>query len=209
MSIWTSSAIFGAIALALAGCSSLGIAAATGPRAQTVTTGGMAVTLAAPDGFCIDRRASRPRANPPVVLFLPCGAEAPRRPAVLTATASAAVAGQSVAGSGAALQNFLRSEAGRAALSRDGRAQSVAVIDSVIRDGALIVHLRDRSPPPAPGLSPTYRRAFLNVGDALVSIAVLGVDADPMGNAQSRALLAAGIAAIRAANAAPVLAEAG
>jgi hypothetical protein len=98
---------------------------------------------------------------------------------------------------------------GHASRRRDGRPQSVAVIDSVIRDGALIVHLRDRSPPPAPGLSPTYRRAFLDVGDALVSIAVLGVDADPMGNAQSRALLAAGIAAIRAANAAPVLAEAG
>ncbi|MBL4556479.1 MAG: hypothetical protein JKP98_02560 [Rhodobacteraceae bacterium] len=208
MSIWTSSAIFGAIALALAGCSSLGIAAATGPRAQTVTTGGMAVTLAAPDGFCIDRRASRPRANPPVVLFVPCGAEAPRRPAVLTATASAAVAGQSVAGSG----RRCRISCAR----RRGAPRSAATVGAIGR--------RDRQrdpgrcadrasarpqPTPAPGLSPTYRRAFLNVGDALVSIAVLGVDADPMGNAQSRALLAAGIAAIRAANAAPVLAEAG
>jgi hypothetical protein len=209
MSTWTSSVAAALCLLGLGGCAAGESADAPGPHARAVAAGATRVTLAAPAGFCMDRRASRPAADPPMLLFLPCGEDAPVRPALLTATAAPGDPTDTVVGSGPALERYLRSAPGRAGLSRSGQAESVTVLGTVMRGGALVVHLRDTSPPPAPGLSATYRRAFLDAGGALVSVAVLGIADDPLGNVESRVLLDRFVAATKAANAAPARAGPG
>ncbi|WP_424971964.1 hypothetical protein [Dinoroseobacter sp. S76] len=178
----------GLASLVLAGCAELGAIGlsigAIGQSAVTVSRG--EVTIAGPEGFCVYPFATRDRGTQAFVLLGNCAAitrseEAPQPPihALLTAAVRETDAIE-VASQSDLLASFLRSETGRAMLSRDKNAATVTILDSFSRGDVLYVHARDESESYAPGMTAEHWRAFLDVDGRIVALAVLGFEADPL-----------------------------
>lgn len=196
----------------LAGCAELGaIGLSIGAIGQpTVAVSRGEVTIAGPDGFCVYPFATRDRGPQAFVLLGNCAAitrseEAPQPPihAVLTATVRETNAIE-VASQTALLAEFLRSETGRAMLSRAKEAETVTILDSFERGDVLYVHTRDTSPSYAPGMSAEHWRAFLDVDGRVVALAVLGFEADPLSAREGLAAARDFVTAIQRSNPATV-----
>jgi len=186
MSTWISehawrSAAGVSLAVILAGCMNGGGTGAfsyTRMAPQSVTVADH-VVVTAPDGYCVDARATRKA----FVLLASCAsvtrkanAPQPFAPALLTVTVTPQGDGEPpIARQTASLKRFFGSDAGRAALARDGQAGSVDVIETTTRNGAFIIHLRDRSKNTAPGLSDQEWRAIFTVNGQMVAASVAGL----------------------------------
>jgi hypothetical protein len=148
------------------------------------------VVISGPDGFCIDRSASRDDDEGAFVLLASCAAlegspGAPRAPAPVLLTASVAPrpgSGGRPEDRAALLSRYFSSDEGRAALARDGRAEHVAVDRMFARDGLFLIHARDRSAGLGPGLHDDYWRAIFEVNGRLVTASAVGIDKAPIGN---------------------------
>lgn len=195
MSIWTFRRGFPAAALLvlLAGC-------AAGPDVmrrdsgtlrmppETVAVAGRSVVIGGPEGYCIDRSASRLRGATAFVLLGSCAsiardprAGAPRTPGVLMASVGSDTgSGPAIGAAIDQLERVLDAPAGRAALARDGRAGSVTVLDSRREDGALFVYLRDTGKDIAPGLAQAYWRGLFDVNGRLVTVSVVSFADNPL-----------------------------
>lgn len=138
MSIWTSSLI----ALLL-------------PMAAAAET----LRVAPPDGYC-----TVPGGGEKMVVLGPCP-DGDAAPAVLTVMTGAAGSASALADQ-AAVARWLGTEAGRAALSRRGRARDVTVLEMRGRGDALLVRLRD---PAAMGES---WRILVPLADRMVTLTV-------------------------------------
>ncbi|WP_424990330.1 hypothetical protein [Fluviibacterium sp. S390] len=166
------------------------------------------VTVVGPSGYCIDKSGSRDRERGSFVLLGSCATlngepEGPTAPGVLTALVSPET-DQPQAPTAAQLERFLRSTSGRAALSHDNRADTVTLLD-IRRDGdVLLLKVRDRSTGRPDDLQDTSWRAVLAMKNRLVALSVHSHEAVPMTDAQMRRTLDRFLAAMRAANAAPV-----
>lgn len=205
MSIWTSSTSALLTVALLSGCIEAG-----GPGAPTrlAVTGG-AVTIAGPDGYCIDRRSSHTGKDEGFVLMASCAAvsrnaQAPRPavPALLTATiVPPEGAGGPVTGQMSGLKRYFGSATGRAALARDDRSDSVEIIDMATRDDTFVVHLRDKSTGLADGLSAEYWRAIFDLNGQIVTASVTGFKSRRLSDDAGYETLRAFVARIRAASA--------
>ncbi|WP_415184907.1 hypothetical protein [Phaeovulum sp.] len=205
MSTWTSKlyrfgGVWGLCAV-LAGCvtTTMGQAA---PRSVRVADGSLVLT--APNGFCVDQKASQGDGS--FVLFGNCAAlsanpslRQPGQPVVLTAAVSAP-APVPVAKALPQMKEFFQSEAGRAALSRSGKAASVTVLGMRTEDDLLLVHLRDTAAASGPRVAAEYWRAFTGIEGRILSLSVLPLRDRPVSDANQRALILAFVRAIRAAN---------
>ncbi len=162
MSIWTNS---------LLALLSLPIAAAADP-----------LKVAPPPGYCIDDDASGR-----MMVIGPCaGSDA--MPAVLTVMPGAEGSAAALADRDAVAQ-FFGTQAGRAALSRRGRASDVTVVEMRGRSDALLIRLRDRA---ASGES---WRVLAPIAGRMVTLTVTGGDA-----AQALALADKFLTSMRRAN---------
>lgn len=189
--------------LALAGCAgglSLG-------APETVAVADGALTVAGPAGYCVDRRLSRTGGPEAFVVLGACNAFSPvaarprGTPAVLTATLSAEPAAPPEPG---ALERFLRSPPGLAAISRAGRAETVEILSARGEDGVLVLHIRDTSAgAEGPATDPVYWRAVFGLNGRLVTATVLAFASRPISRDQGFRLLADFVARLRAANAVP------
>lgn len=192
-----------ALVLALSACVQTG-AGGMGTRALAVAGG--AVTIAGPQGYCIDRSASRDGASGAFVLMGSCAsltgsraAGLPQRPAILTASASAPGAGSTgFAAALPGLAQFFQSRAGRAALSRTGRAETVTVERVTAAGNVLYIRLSDSAE--GHGVEAAYWRAVMAVADRIVTLSVLSPTQGPLGSAEQRAVLDRFVARMRAAN---------
>ncbi|MBT9244763.1 cation transport ATPase [Gemmobacter fulvus] len=205
MSIWTSKG--GAAALlccaVLSGCvvpPGGGANSGAQPGRQAVLGG--AVTLAAPPGYCIEPASRLEREDTAILLMGRCDGAADRAPAVLTGTVGAAGsgAGVDIAGGGPELAAFFRSERGRAALSRRGRARDVVLHEALGINGAFLLRLTDTGPGKGTLVQAQSWRAVLPLGGRLVSLTVAGTAAAPLDRATGRKLIEAFVVATRAAN---------
>lgn len=191
---------FLAVVAVMAGCVAQTDQASLATR-QPVLAG--AVTLAAPQGYCIETRSRLEKDDSALLLIGRCAGETARSPAVLTATVGQAGSAQGidVEGGGAEIAAFFRSERGRMALSRRGRAADVTVHQVSGIKGALLLRFSDRGPTrgKAP-LQPDGWRALMPVGDRLVTLTVTGLQSSPMGVETGRALIGEYVDAVRAAN---------
>lgn len=202
MSTWTSSrraALAAAAALVLAACLPPGDA---GGARVVPLPGPAAFTVAAPPGFCAARGGARVQGGAQVVAFARCTEGAP--PALLTATVGAAGS----AGPGdvdpQALATFLRSPAGRAGLSRAGRADTVTVREVLRTDGAVLVRLTDTSRPRSgPDVEGDSWRAILVLSGRLVTLSATGGRGSALDRDAGRQLIAAFVTALRRANGTP------
>ncbi|TCM75456.1 hypothetical protein [Rhodovulum steppense] len=177
------------------------------PQVITVADGTIAVT--GPRGFCIDPAATRDGDDGAFVLLVSCAAladrpDAPAPEVDALLTASVAVnpgPGGRPGDRNHFLRRFFSSEEGRAALARDGRADSVTVERMEERDGLFVLRARDHSTGLAEGLRNDYWRAIFDVNGRIVTASVVGFAAAPLGEAAALALLFDLATRIRAASA--------
>lgn len=208
MSTWTCKAIGLLAALTLlAGCLEDG-GFALGPAPQTrMAVAGGAVTVAGPDGYCIDSGASRDARGSAFVMMASCPVvtrradlPAPPFPALLTATVAAPQQGAGpVAGQTAALRRYFGSATGRAALARDGDPGNVDVIQMLNRDGLFVIHARDASADETGALGEEHWRAIFDAGGHVVSASVVALADRPLSDDAGLALVTEFAQAIRRA----------
>lgn len=194
MSTWISKARAAACVtlLGLAGCVTgcvTGPAAFSSARSAPVLGGTIQVGL--PRGYCIDRRAGRESGDTAVVVMGKCRDDLDAAPALLTTAIGPAGSAQVLAGGGQTLASYFTSDQGRAALSRSGRASTVEIVQAKSVGAAFVMRIRD-------GAVGEYWRGVEPVAGRLVTITV---DLPEGAEADGEALLAAALAAMRAANA--------
>lgn len=206
MSTWTSRGAPLFLALTLAACVEGMAPAGSAPRAIAVAGG--AVTVTGPSGYCVDRTASRDGGEGAFVLFGTCAAISgsvsagqPAKPAVLTASVAPEPADEAAfAGSFPAMARFFGSDAGRAALSRTGKAATVRMGAVSSREGVLYLNVTDSSAQPGKAVAPDYWRAILALRGHLVTLSVMSLADRPLTSADKRRILDAFVARMRAAN---------
>ena len=202
-----------AAALSLSACVPGAPLATGGSATRAASVAGGAVVLAGPQGYCIDRGAIRDRAGTVFALFGTCaalsgsaGAGQPSRPAILTASVAPG-APEGFEASFPQLATFFRSEPGRAALSRAGKAGTVAVDRVSSRGKVLYLHVRDGAKAAGLPVEQDYWRAILAVGGHMVTLSVMSLEAAPVTDAEKRQILGAFVAAVQGANAGRVPAQ--
>ena len=185
MSTWTSRlTVFGAV-VALAGCGAPVDVARLAPETVLVAEN---VVVAGPPGYCIDAGAVRETGSAAFVLLGSCASLSgdgiramPDAPGVLTVLVSPAGGGAVFsAASEQQLQRFFSSDEGRIALSADGRAESVEVLETRSEGGLLFVRARDLSGERPAGVAEDYWRALLDLNGHLVTATVIGFEARPL-----------------------------
>ncbi|MCB2127642.1 MAG: hypothetical protein KDE03_00835 [Rhodobacteraceae bacterium] len=206
MSTWISK---GAFALALALLVSACVPSASSAPGKAVRSksylGGAAVA-AGPAGYCIDERASRDNPGGAFVLFGTCaalsgvpGAGQPASPALLTASIALDNSETPTSDRFAAMSRFFQSTAGRAALSRSGRPETVTVTRAFSGNGVLYAKISDVAGA-REGLDPGYWRAIFGMRGMLVTLSVMSHSSRPADDATLRRTLDSFIRAMRAAN---------
>ena len=142
-----------------------------GLHETTVLHGGL--KIAAPAGYCIDPKASVARGDAIVVLMGRCTAQGGVAAALVTMSVGApASAGVLLAGPDA-LAKFFSSAAGRRVLARDGVAGHVVVMQALVDDGSLLLHVNDQT-------AGEYWRAITAIKGRLVTISASGADGAPL-----------------------------
>lgn len=185
------------------------------PRADLVRSKavmGGAVVIAAPKGFCIDTTAHR---DTEAGAFVPMGACAaltrnpadpkPAKPAFLTATVlpmpvQAAALPQDPDARLREARAFVQSDAGRAALSRAGTADTVALLDVRSASDVLYVRVKDTADGLPPALSQTTWRAFFELNGLLVTASATAFAEHPFGQGAGYELLRDFVTRIRREN---------
>ncbi len=176
-----------AMALALAGCD-IG-----SPGAHEVAVLQGEFNVRAPMFYCVGLESARSTKDTAVVLIGRCNAMGGVAAALVTVTVGRfASAGVMLAG-GEALGRFMVSPAGRRALSRDGRANDVVVLQSGVVEGRLLLHLKDR-------VAGDYWRAIVGVKGRLVTVSASGTAGAPLTSDEGRQLVDATLDALLAAN---------
>jgi hypothetical protein len=172
------------VALLLSGC----VAPTVTPKAAPVLGGAMQVGV--PAGYCIDRAAGREDADTAIIVMGKCREGTDALPAVLTTAIGPAASAGVLAGGGKTLAAYFTSNAGRAALSRSGRASTVTIVQAKSVGTAFIMRIRDSS-------TGEYWRGVEPVAGRLVTITVDAPGADA---AAGEALLTQSLAAMHRAN---------
>ena len=200
---------FGLITLlSLTACEGAGFGLGAPRGDSRIAVAGGEVVVAGPRGYCVDKSATRDAADSAFVLMASCAsvtqserAPTPRVAGVLVASVAAPDGGAPVTESMEAFGAFFNSDAGRAALSQTGQAETVEVLETSTAEGVFFVHARDSSDGLAEDVRDEYWRALFDVKGRLVSASVFGTEAQPFSTDAGRALLAQFVAQIRAANA--------
>jgi hypothetical protein len=185
-SLWSRGTVLPRVVLfvLLSGC----VAPTGTPKAAPVLGG--AVQVGVPAGYCIDRAAGREEGDTAIVVMGKCAEGSAALPAVLTAAIGPAASAGVLAGGGQPLAAYFTSEAGRAALSRSGRASTVTVLQAKSVGAAFVLRIRDRD-------AGEYWRGVEPVAGRLVTITV---DAPGAAAAAGEALLIQSLDAMRRAN---------
>lgn len=187
MSTWTSRALLLTLLLVTASCGRMSVGpSGTAPvRAVSVTSD--MVTVSGPEGFCIDPESTRDSGDTAFVLLGNCAVISDRRSAgqpavqaILTASLSEADASQTLRGAIPDLGDFFASDEGRQLLSRAGEADTVEVLDSFHQGDVFYLHARDSSASEIQNVSSDYWRSYLDVGDRIATLTVLGREDNPV-----------------------------
>ena len=171
---------FLAVCLALTGCDG----ATTGQNLHEVSVLDGAITVAAPIGYCIDKKASVARGLATVLFIGRCDDQGQVAAAVVTLTIGGPASAGVLAAGPQALEEFFASNAGRKVLARDGIAHHVQVVETQSSGRGLLLHLNDQ-------VAGDYWRAITAIKGRLVTVSASGVAEAPLTPAQARALVTA------------------
>ncbi len=215
MSIWTSKSLIAA-AFLLSACSGGGLGGGLGtgiggasavnaPLTAVVTSD--RVVVAGPEGYCVDQSSLRATDDTGFVLLGNCAAitnsrraAQPATPSVLTAAVSGPGDSRRIEGNLGAMDSFFRSEEGLRLLSRGQDPSSVTILDSAIEGGAFLLHARDSSEASIQGVQPEYWRAYMDIGNRIATLSVLGLEGRELSATESQQTLRSFIQAMRSAN---------
>ena len=153
-----------------------------GPKQVTVLGGTLQIN--APAGYCIDAAASRELGGGAVVLIGRCTPAGLVAAALVTVTIGKPASGGVMLAGPQVLAGFLASEKGRRALSRDGVADHVLVVQSQTKGDALLLHLIDLA-------AGEYWRAITAIGGRLITISASGAAGVPLTPAEGKDLVQA------------------
>ncbi len=194
--------------LALIACDDVGLDFATqsdgttaGIRTLSMFSG--TVRVRGPEGYCIDRRASRARTGFAVLAGCARVSDAqllPTLDGLLTvqvgAPGSALVSGQE-----AVLAGLFSEAAGRRLLSEGGDGATVTVYGVDRRAGLVVVQFADAASLPIEGVQGAGWRAFIDLGDRLATVSLRGLADAPLSDDDGDLLIRSAAAALREANA--------
>ncbi|MBC7478421.1 MAG: hypothetical protein H7317_10060 [Pseudorhodobacter sp.] len=172
--------------LALAACD------LPGSTPQVTVLGGE-ITVRAPQFYCVSEGSSRSSADTAVVLIGRCAENGRVAAGLVTVTIGRSASGGVMLAGAERLRAFLRSGAGRKALSRSGRPGDVAVLQSGVVDGTLMLHLDDR-------VAGEYWRAIIGIKGRLVTISASGAEGAPLTPADGQRLVEETVTALVRAN---------
>jgi len=189
------------LAVALAGLAACDVALpGQGTRSLPLYDG--SVRVQGPQGYCVDPDASQPATGFAVLgacgLMVAAGIM-PQTDGFITVQIGERGTA-TVTGNEAALAALLRSRDGVALLSETGDAATVTPGQIDRGEGLVSIRFTDSAPPPVEGLMAEEWRAFLDLGDRLVTIGVRGYARTPLTAGQAQGLLYGTVAALRAAN---------
>ena len=170
---------------------------------DTISVADNSVIVGGPPGYCIDKGGSRLGGETAFVLLGSCAsiarnpaADAPVVPGLLTASVSRDSRTEEKIGL-VALESYVVSANGKAALARDGQASSVAILNTIHANEALFIHLRDKSANPTPGLEETYWRGLFDLNGRLITVSVVSFSVQPLSAEQGFDTLSAFLSRIR------------
>lgn len=209
MSTWTFKArsAAGALALAvLAGC--LPVAPNSGPPVSRAVLADR-VVVQGPDGYCIDKSATRSSRREAFVLLASCAAisgdgthGAPFTPTLIGVSVREPEPLETgLAGHLSRLDRYFQSDVGRAALSLDGDATDVDFVSGGLMDGAYVLHVRIAEKGRVNGVARDQWRAIFAVNGQMVSVSVFALPTVEISTGSGAAILRATVQRIRAASA--------
>ena len=151
------------------------------PDTKLVRIAGKEITLGRAAGYCFNDRQSRFTSTGAFVVMGPCDVEDEDSLAKgLVLVNVLAEGGVKDAIQAHTLEQYFRSEAGRKALSRRGKADSIEVLGTMQEKGIIYVHTKDTDGPVIPDTTADQWRLFFVVKDRLVSVAVINFTDDLM-----------------------------
>ena len=202
-------ALAAASLLALAACDDASLNFATkrdgtaaGIRTLSMFSG--AVRVRGPEGYCIDRRASRARTGFAVLAGCARVSDAELLPSLDGfLTVQVGEPGSAlVEGNEDMLAGLLREEAGRRLLSESGSGSEVTVYGVDRQTGLVVVQFADAAALPIRGVDGAGWRAFMDLGDRLAIVSLRGLADTPLSDDAGDLLIRAAAVALRDANAA-------
>lgn len=164
-----------------------------GGARQDITVLNGEITVRAPQFYCVDLESSRGGDDTAVVLIGRCTENGHVAAALVTVTLGRFASGGVMLAGAEPLRQFLGSTAGRRAMARSGRAQDLAVLQSGVVDGTLLLHLKD-------AMVGEYWRAVIGVRGRLVTVSALGPEGVPLPPEEGRNLVEETVAALIKAN---------
>lgn len=162
------------------------------------------LVVAGARGWCVDTDTTRASGEAAVVVLGSCAAIAgnalaprPAVPGVVTVSVERTVGDIPPASD---LEAFFATEAGRAALARDGRADSVRILETRREGDLLFVHAQDASAGAVPGVAEDYWRALFDMDGRFVSVSLVGLSSKPIDRSDGIATLEAQVDELKSAN---------
>lgn len=197
-----------AILASLSACDEGAGGGATKSAPGRVVVANGTITVAGPSGYCIDTSESRSGSNSAFVLLGSCASlsgsangQAPKSPAILTATISAGGGDAATfAANLPAMARFVSSRAGRKALSRSGNASSVEIIEISTANSVMYIRVRDRAAANGREVEPEYWRALMSAKGQIITLSTLGLREKALSSDVKLGLLKGFVARMKAAN---------
>ncbi len=164
------------LTLALSGCGGSKFYASDPPAPAVTRVAGGQLQIAGPQGYCIDKSATRDNVRQAFVVLARCdalggGGQRPASPALLTVAVSGLDPDGESLPPAPMMAAFAESSQGRAMFSADGDPASIEILDTRVSGDVFLMRARDRKAQ-TEALSPEHWRALFGVKGHLVSARV-------------------------------------
>ncbi len=180
-------------------------------RARVVNAGGVDITVAGPQGFCIDERLVDEARVGAFVFLSDCATNPGTGPSIarvpISAVLTASISNKGLPGAQdnlpaalAQLQSFLETPFGQLTLSKSRNPETLNVLEITRTDTAVYAFIQDNTPTTRTGESPRFWRAFTEVNGRLAVLSATGYNAADEEQARIKSILEAFVAAMQAAN---------
>lgn len=180
-------------------------------RSRVVKAGGVDITVAGPQGFCIDERLVDEARIGAFVFLSDCAGNPGEGPSIarvpISAVLTASISNKGLPGGEGSrraaltqLQTFLETPFGQLTLSKSRNPATLNVISVTRTDNAVYAFVQDLTPTTHTGESPRFWRAFTEVNGRLVALSATGYNAADPDQKRIKTILEAFVAAMQTAN---------
>ncbi len=180
-------------------------------RARVVKAGGTDITVAGPEGFCIDERLVDEARVGAFVFLSDCAVNPGEGPSIarvpISAVLTASISNKGLPGAEAGmdtalaqLETFLNTPFGQLTLSKSRNPATLNVLSITRTGNAVYAFIQDATPTTHTGESPRFWRAFTEVNGRLAALSATGYNAADPEQKRIKAIIEAFVASMQAAN---------